>query len=283
MRLPSRVQMPTVSNLQLGYATAAAAGTNQATATALTSQTNVVTAADGTKGVALPDALVGRMVFILNTVTTAVLPVFGKVGGSATINGGSANAAVNLGPGQGAWFVATSTTAWVVADNLLAAVNLSGLLATAAEINRATDVSTRLVTLAVTSAITEALHEGRTVLMTGAGAARTFTMPAATGSGMRYRFVVGEVNTSGYLIKSVVGTDLMKGCIIGDDGGGVTTPLIWAAGSTDDTITLNGTTSGGVSIGDWVELEDITATAWAVRGIIQQSGSEITPFSDSVA
>lgn len=160
---------------------------------------------------------------------------------------------------------------------------MTGILATTAELNRAADVSTRIVGLAVTTAITEALHEGKTIVMSGAGAARTFTLPAATGGGAKYRFVVGEVNTSGYVIKSVVGTDLMKGVILGDDGAGITTALVWAAGATDDTITLNGTTSGGVSIGDWVELEDISATAWAVRGVIQQSGSEVTPFSDTVA
>lgn len=155
--------------------------------------------------------------------------------------------------------------------------------ATPLELNRATDVSSRLVSLAVSTSITEAAHEGRTIVMSGAGGARTFTLPAATGGGGKYRFVVGEVNTSGYLIKSVAGADLMKGCIIGNDGGGVTTPLVWAAGATDDTITLNGTTTGGVSIGDWVELEDISATGWAVRGVVQQSGSEATPFSDTVA
>lgn len=154
--------------------------------------------------------------------------------------------------------------------------------ATADEVIRATDVSARRVSLAVTTAITEALHEGRTVVMSGAGAARTFTLPAATGGGAKYRFVVGEVNTSNYLIKSAVGADLMKGVIFGNDGDGVTTPLAWAAGATDDTITLNGTTSGGAAIGDWVEFEDISATAWAVRGVVQQSGTEITPFSDTV-
>lgn len=163
------------------------------------------------------------------------------------------------------------------------AIGGTAITATAEELNRAVDVSTRIVALAVTTAITEAAHEGKTIVMSGAGAARTFTLPAATGGGARYRFVVGAVNTSGYVIKSVVGTDLMKGVILGDDGGGVTAALVWAAGATDDTITLNGTTSGGVSIGDWVELEDITATAWAVRGVVQQSGAEVTPFSDSVA
>lgn len=157
--------------------------------------------------------------------------------------------------------------------------------ATALEINRSSDVSTRTVTLAVTTPITEAAHEGRTVVMTGAGGARTFTLPAATGGGGRYRFVVGEVNTSNYLIKSVAGADLMKGFIIGASTTDSATdaPRTWSPGATDDTITLNGTTTGGVAIGDWIELEDISATAWAVRGCITQSGAEATPFSDTVA
>jgi hypothetical protein len=159
------------------------------------------------------------------------------------------------------------------------------VLASAAEINRVADVSTRVVTLTGTGAITEALHEGKTCLLgeVGGDAAVTLTLPAATGGGGRYRFVVSVVNTSGYIIKSVVGTDIMYGAIIGDDGAAPTTTLRWQAGATDDTVTLNGTTTGGVSIGDWVEFEDILGTGWAVRGVINQSGVEATPFSDTVA
>jgi hypothetical protein len=168
--------------------------------------------------------------------------------------------------------------------NVSEAALLSGLTATSAELNRATDVSSRIVPLAVSTAITEALHEGRTIVMSGAGGARTFTMPAATGGGGRYRFVVGEVNTSNYLIKSAVGTDLMEGIIIGASTTDSATDAArtWLSGATDDTITLNGTTMGGVAVGDWIELEDISATGWAVRGMVTQSGSEVTPFSDTV-
>ena len=164
--------------------------------------------------------------------------------------------------------------------NLL--TGLSGTTGT--EINRVADVSARIVPLAVSTAITEAAHEGRTIVMSGAGGARTFTMPAATGGGGRYRFVVGEVNTSNYLIKSVVGTDLFEGIIIGASTTDSATDAArtWLSGATDDTITLNGTTTGGVAIGDWIELEDMSATGWAVRGMVTQSGSEATMFSDTV-
>lgn len=171
--------------------------------------------------------------------------------------------------------------------NLSAAelATLDGILATTAELNRATDLSTRIVTITATGAITEIAHEGKTCLLAevGGDAAVTLTLPAATGGGGRYRFVVDVVNTSGYVIKAAVGADVFLGSIIGNDGGALTTPLVWRAGATDDTLTLNGTTSGGVFRGDWVEFEDISATGWAVRGVVDQSGVEITPFSDTVA
>lgn len=163
---------------------------------------------------------------------------------------------------------------------------LDGVTATAAELNRAVDVSGRVVVITATAAITEALHEGKTCLLKEAGgnALVTLTMPAATGGGGRYRFVVGEVNTSNYVIKSVVGTDLMEGIIIGASTTDSATDAArtWLSGATDDTITLNGTTTGGAALGDWIELEDLSATGWYVRGMITQSGSEATPFSDTV-
>jgi len=173
-----------------------------------------------------------------------------------------------------------------VANVTTLAIGASGaevaVLATPTEINRVCDASTRIVTVvAATLAVTEALHDGKTIVMDQADGI-AITLPAATGSGMRLRFVVGSVSTTGYVIKSVVGTDLMEGCIIGNDGAAVTTSWRWQAGAGDDTITLNGTTSGGVDIGDWVELEDISAVGWAVRGIVSQSGNEETPFSNTV-
>lgn len=164
-------------------------------------------------------------------------------------------------------------------------LDLASLTATAAEINRVADVSTRVVTITATGAITEVAHEGKTCLLAevGGNAAVTLTLPAATGGGGRYRFVVDVVNTSGYVIKAAAGADVFIGSVLGDDGGAVTTALVWRAGATDDTLTLNGTTTGGVFRGGWVEFEDVSTTGWAVRGVVDQSGTEATPFSDSVA
>lgn len=166
-------------------------------------------------------------------------------------------------------------------------LDISAITATAAEINRATDLSSRIVTIVETGAITAGLHDGKTCLLAevGGNALVTLTLPAATGSGARFRFVVNVVNTSSYVFKSVVGTDLMEGIIFGASTTDSATDAArtWLSGASDDTFTLNGTTTGGAAIGDWVEFEDITATGWAVRGNISQSGVEATPFSNTVA
>lgn len=163
--------------------------------------------------------------------------------------------------------------------------SLAGVLATAAEINRAADASTRVVSLAVTTVITELLHDGKLLVMDGAGGARTFTLPASTGSGGKYRFIVGAVNTSGYLIKAAAGADHFNGTVLSESATDSTTDAVnsWTAGSTDDTYTMDGTTTGSTKIGDWVEFVDIKANTWAVTGVSTQSGTEATPFSDTVA
>lgn len=273
MRLPRDVRMPLNGQFRFGTGTLAAAGSGQSTAAAVVSQITYVTAADGTKAVRLPAATLGLAYFIINTSSSASLPVYPASGDD--INGGSADAAFTLGPLGAQWFVATSGTDWYTEPS-------GALTASAAEINRATDLSARIVPLAVTTPITEAAHEGRTIVMSGAGAARTFTLPAATGGGGRYRFVVGEVNTSNYLIKAAVGTDLFEGVLLSTQDAGDTV-VGWESGATDDTVTLNGTTTGGAAIGDWIEFEDISATGWAVRGVLTSTGAEATPFSDTVA
>lgn len=288
--------MPATGIFGLSRAALAAAGTDATNGGAVATQVVAVTASDGTKGVVLPAAAVALgPILIINTVLTtgASLKVYPVNGGNDLINGEAEDLPFTMGPGEAAWFIPTSATQWYVADksgNLLTKTEenlLVGLLATAAEINRAADLSTRIVVITATGAITEADHEGKTCLLREAGgnALVTLTLPAATGGGGRYRFVVDEVNTSNYVFKSVAGADVMRGTIIGASitDSATEAARTWTAGATDDTLTLNGTTMGGVTRGDWVEFEDIAADGWAVRGVITQSGSEVTPFSDTVA
>jgi hypothetical protein len=115
-----------------------------------------------------------------------------------------------------------------------------------------------------------------------AAAGQAIVLPAATGSGDRYRFFVGTTITSNSTtIKVANAADTMRGnAIVAQDGGD--TVVVFEAGATADTITLNGTTTGGL-VGDWIELEDVAANMWSVRAVLAATGTEATPFSATVS
>jgi hypothetical protein len=156
----------------------------------------------------------------------------------------------------------------------------TAVTATAAELNRVADVSGRLVTsAAATLALDVDTHDGKTVVLTKTDG-QAVTLPAATGSGARFRVVIGATIASVGTTIKVVGNDTMKGLALGLDGDGVPANA-WATASDSDTITMDGSTQGGV-VGDVVELQDIAADIWAVQLRLQQSGTEATPFSATV-
>lgn len=159
-------------------------------------------------------------------------------------------------------------------------VNLSGLLATAAELNRSSQNSTRPVAVGAASlTVSQALHDGKTILLdTATGIA--VTLPAMTGSGARYRFVVTATASGGNYVITATAANLFGGVTVNDDTGVGTLftdrAATNAAGST--VITLDGTTRGGRK-GDWFEIEDVASGIGMVRGHLNGSGTEATPFS----
>lgn len=95
-------------------ASTAAAGSIASDAGALPSATSSfypTTAADGTKGVKLAsaDKVNGKVVFVGNGVSTAVLKVYPPTGG--TINGAAADAAFATASGKGGIFICLSSSA----------------------------------------------------------------------------------------------------------------------------------------------------------------------------
>ena len=134
-------------------------------------------------------------------------------------------------------------------------------------------------------AITETEHAGRTLLLgeVGGNAQVTLTLPDATGSGTTYKFVVSVTNTSNYIIKVPDANNTIDGVItfLDLDGTAVTG---YGTAATSDTITLNGTTTGGL-LGDHIELIDILADKWHVRGCLRvpTSSNPATPFSATVS
>ena len=133
---------------------------------------------------------------------------------------------------------------------------------------------------AATLSVTAAAHAGRTVLLAKADGTAV-VLPAATGTGNSYRFVC-SVSVSGGTtsIKVADATDVMAGvAIVANDGGD--TASIFETAATTDTITFNGSTTGGIR-GATVELQDVTTNLWIVRVVGAATGTEATPFSATV-
>ena len=139
-------------------------------------------------------------------------------------------------------------------------------------------------TFVATDSVTITEHAGRTLLLgeVGGNAACTLTLPAATGTGAVYKFIVSVTNSSNYKIQ-VVGDDTIDGVMVYLDVDG-TAVTAFSTVSASDTITLNGTTQGGI-LGDYLEIIDIAADQYHVRGVMRvPAGSNpATPFSAAVS
>lgn len=124
-------------------------------------------------------------------------------------------------------------------------------------------------------------HNDKTVVV-DAAAGCAIRLPAANGSGMRVSILIGTTITSNSTtIKVANATDILVGNAIQSQDGGATLQMFETA-STSDTITFDGSTTGGIK-GDRVELEDIRAGFWAVRVVSAGTGTEATCFSATVS
>lgn len=127
-------------------------------------------------------------------------------------------------------------------------------------------------------------HAGKLLTLNRA-AGIAVTLPAAEGSGHVYEFIIGTTVTSNSTtIKVANASDVMKGFVTQANDAGATANTYETA-STDDTITLNGTTTGGIA-GDRFWLRDVklggTTPVWLLEGVISSTGTEATPLSATV-
>ena len=173
------------------------------------------------------------------------------------------------GSGSGAW---TSFTTWFA----------TAVAATATEINRWCDVSTRLISAGATLAVTEASHDGKVILLNSTGGS-VCTLPAATGSGARFMFRVSVLATSAsHIVKVANSSDIIQGLVGTVDSDTAGTILAWATAADSDTVTLNRSTTGSVIRGEWLELLDTASNLWLIRGTVANTGTGLTPFSATV-
>lgn len=107
----------------------------------------------------------------------------------------------------------------------------------------------------------------------------TATLPAATGTNAVYRFVISTTVTSNsYKVQVANATDVMAGyATVGGATGGAFFTL-----PASDTITMNGTTTGGIA-GSYIEIMDVAAGVFTVRAHLIGSGTVATPFSAAVS
>lgn len=129
-----------------------------------------------------------------------------------------------------------------------------------------------------------ALHSGKVInLDTATGTTITMPTVGATGSGNTYLFVVTVLATSNSHVIQCTGnaSDNFIGGIEAVLSGTPTTQNNWFAGADIDTITLNRTTTGSVTVGEWIRIRDVGVNLWLVEGEVSQTGTAATPFSDA--
>lgn len=141
----------------------------------------------------------------------------------------------------------------------------------------------RMQPINVTSAtltLTKEAHSG-TVITVNRAAGSTLTLPASAGDGSIFEIFVGTTITSNNLIVQVANSsDIMSGVAWQAADGGSTSNA-WETGASDDTITMDGSTKGGIK-GDRIVLKDVSANVWAVSIFGAATGTEATPFSAAV-
>ncbi len=183
-------------------------------------------------------------------------------------------------------FQENATSATSLNDADIFPVNQSGVLKqiTAGVLNSAKGGV--VDTTATTLAVTQALHGNKTVTISSASPI-AITMPQATGTGTKYRFVLQVVATAtGHTIKVANATDSFTGVYMSPCTATATHMAFAAVTSAttatrSDTVTLNGTTTGG-AVGMIIEITDCQTGFFDFFAVDTCVSTTTTPFSAGV-
>ena len=156
-----------------------------------------------------------------------------------------------------------------------------------------------IVEITSSTTLNPVAHAGRIISVGGTLAANVvLTLPAintsanvsssgpgndpntANNEGVVYTIWVPTTIATSSLKIGTNGTDKFVGTILGVDTDSSNALAAYTAGSTNDFINFNGSTTGGVA-GSWVEIVAIAANKYMVNGIALGSGTVATPFADS--
>ena len=151
-----------------------------------------------------------------------------------------------------------------------------------------------VVTLATSTQLTVDDHAGRLIRVNAAAITLTLPLINATAfdpadgpgfapsglnnQGATFNFLITTASTA-LIITTSGTTDKLYGSVfLGIDN--AATGKLFIPAATNAVITLNGTTKGGL-VGSFVSLTVSSALAWYVNGVLNSSGTLVTPFSDS--
>ncbi len=139
-----------------------------------------------------------------------------------------------------------------------------------------------LVTTITAATATVTRDQANGLIQISRAAGSTITLPAATGTGLEFRFrVATAVTSNNVIIKVANATDVFEGysttsLVAGGNG------FQEAVGGTDDTLTMNGTTTGGLK-GSYATFKDVAPGFWQVWATLTGSGTFVTAWSATVS
>ena len=134
--------------------------------------------------------------------------------------------------------------------------------------------SNAVVEITAETTLTYADHVGRIIEINDADGAVTLPTITTDTIGAKYTFFIGTDATD--LDIKTDGTDKFLGSLAVAG----TTTKAFAPGATNDVISMNGTTTGGVK-GSYVEVTALADDEYLVQGVLVGSGTVATPFADS--
>lgn len=119
-------------------------------------------------------------------------------------------------------------------------------------------------------------HAGRIIEINDADGAVTLPSIASSEIGAKYTFFVGT--TASDLDIKTDGTDKFVGSVMVSVDNGSKKSFVPAA--TNDVISMNGTTTGGIA-NSYVEVTALATAEYLVQGVLIGSGTIATPFADA--
>lgn len=193
---------------------------------------------------------------------TTVYPMTITAGSGVTLTG----TAVIQGNSVATYLVTITSTTAVAMEFVQAASYING------------GSSVLPVSIGASATVTTAQAGTTFLLNTAAGSVAT--LPAATGSGSKYVFVVSTTATSNaHKILAASTADFIIGLAAGFHT--TTTTIFASPGATNHSIQMpfTGTQPSGGFIGDKFEFQDIGANLWECTGMFQAGTAPTTPFS----